>query len=355
MSKSDNQKARIFALYQIMKRYTDETHGLTMKEILLHLERDYDIVSTRQTIDSDFALLENPLGVEFDCTFEKPTRYYLTSRELTFEDILTLSESLQLNPFLSTNQKQQIIGAIKKNLCSIHEAKNLTLNTSVLAEESPFEDKELKNKLDLITQAVENQLFMIFHYPSFSVSKNKLIRTVNSYWVLPLYQYTYNNKPYVCCVEENTVMSQGLSFTGISNRKKSEVPLCFEVDKITDLTLGRKATAKTPIPDSDTIKSAIQSHNYSIYDSTNEKISMEFDADLLPIIYDYFGKDIKIEEVSESRLYLITNTEVSPEFFSWIFSLGTGVKLLSPLQVVQRMRRWIKSLSELYGVAESSE
>lgn len=72
MSKSDNQKARIFALYQIMKRYTDETHGLTMKEILLHLERDYEIVSTRQTIESDFALLENPLGIEFDCTFEKP-------------------------------------------------------------------------------------------------------------------------------------------------------------------------------------------------------------------------------------------------------------------------------------------
>ena len=112
MPKSDYQKARLFAVYQILQRYTDDTHGLTKRQILEKLEQTYEINSTRQTVDLDLALLEYPLGIHYDTTFEKPRKYSLSTRHLQFEDIKAIAESVQENPFLPPVQKRRIINCL---------------------------------------------------------------------------------------------------------------------------------------------------------------------------------------------------------------------------------------------------
>ena len=40
---------------------------------------------------------------------------------------------------------------------------------------------------------------------------------------------------------------------------------------------------------------------------------------------------------------------LSDQFFGWVFGLGTGVKIKSPADVVERFREEIKAMSELYS------
>lgn len=331
-----SEKARIFALYQILKKYTDDSHGITINEMLTRLDKDYGIKTTRHTVENDLSLFEFPLDIELETSFDTPVRYSLISRGVSFEDILSIYESLQQNPYLPNERKLQILEYIKENLCSIHEAKELTMNAIPLEEDTARPDKELQNKLDLITQAIEEKLFMWVVYTRYTLSKDHLEYHKEHSWVLPLYWYIYNNKHYVFCVS------------------KHSSPLIIEVDKIIEIKLGDRVTKRTVIPDNNTIRETVRNHNYSICESTVEKISMDFDKDLLPLIYDRFGKNIQIEEATENRLHLVTETNITPEFFAWLFSLGTGAKLLSPLHVTQRMKRWIKSFSDLYGVSSKS-
>ena len=46
-----SEKARVFALYQILKRYTDDTHGITISEMLTRLDKDYGIKTIRHTVE----------------------------------------------------------------------------------------------------------------------------------------------------------------------------------------------------------------------------------------------------------------------------------------------------------------
>ena len=98
------------------------------------------------------------------------------------------------------------------------------------------------------------------------------------------------------------------------------------------------------------VKEAVLDYDYSVEEIRTEKVSMEFDKDLLPLIYERFGRSVNIDKETDTTFHIVHETEVSSEFFAWIFSLGTGVKLLSPLYVTQRMKRWIQALADLYGL-----
>lgn len=349
MAKSDYQKARLFAVYQILQRYTDDTHGLTKRQILERLEQTYEINSTRQTVDIDLALLEYPLGIHYDTTFEKPRKYSLTTRHLQYEDIKAISESVQENPFLPPVQKKRIIKDLKENLCSIHEAKEITLK-ALPYEETSIEE-EIASLLETLDHAAEDKQIIKFTYPYFTFTKTHLARTDEEYKVLPLYTYSLNSKWYLCACKKVKPRYSKKTIKGYSE----EDILCFEVNKILDLKLWRYTAEGTPMPAPAAVKEAVLEYDYSIEEIRTEKVSMEFDKELLPLIYERFGRDINIDKETDTTFHIVHETEVSSEFFSWIFSLGTGVKLLSPLYVTQRMKRWIQSLSDLYGLTDSSK
>lgn len=56
MAKKNNQKLKALCLVDILKKYTDEDHGLTMPEILEKLEAR-GISAERKSIYEDFDLL----------------------------------------------------------------------------------------------------------------------------------------------------------------------------------------------------------------------------------------------------------------------------------------------------------
>ncbi|MBR4765236.1 MAG: WYL domain-containing protein, partial [Clostridia bacterium] len=58
MAKQRNQKLKLVCLIDIMEKYTDEEHGLTMPEIIEKLAA-YDISAERKSIYEDFELLRS--------------------------------------------------------------------------------------------------------------------------------------------------------------------------------------------------------------------------------------------------------------------------------------------------------
>ena len=52
----------------------------------------------------------------------------------------------------------------------------------------------------------------------------------------------------------------------------------------------------------------------------------------------------------ENQFTVNVNVQVSSHFLGWIMSLGAGVKIVGPDDVVEQMRREIERLSNQYGV-----
>ena len=71
---------------------------------------------------------------------------------------------------------------------------------------------------------------------------------------------------------------------------------------------------------------------------------------MVGIFIDRFGRDIMIHP-SKQEGWSETNIDValSDQFFGWIFALGTGVRIVSPEDVVERFRKEIKAMGEMYS------
>lgn len=81
-----------------------------------------------------------------------------------------------------------------------------------------------------------------------------------------------------------------------------------------------------------------------------ETVTMRFSDDLLDLVKDRFGENVEISATEEGHSRLAAAAEVTPEFFGWLFTLGKGARLLTPLHVVQSFKRWLKDVHEMYQV-----
>lgn len=81
---------------------------------------------------------------------------------------------------------------------------------------------------------------------------------------------------------------------------------------------------------------------------SEEKLVLEFSASLLETVEDRFGSGLKTEPGNKNKLRATIKTRLEPDFFPWLFSLGTEIKLLSPKKLAEQFRERAKAVSKLY-------
>lgn len=79
-----------------------------------------------------------------------------------------------------------------------------------------------------------------------------------------------------------------------------------------------------------------------------EKVTLEFTRPLLEQVTERFGSEITVEASGKNKLRTTVRTTLEQDFFSWLFSLGTDAKLLSPKKAAEQFREKAKAMAKLY-------
>ena len=69
---------------------------------------------------------------------------------------------------------------------------------------------------------------------------------------------------------------------------------------------------------------------------------------LAGVIIDRFGTDVIMVPQDENYFTVSVKVHVSRQFLGWVFSLGEGVKIISPNDVVDEMKQEIDRLIRQY-------
>ena len=77
-------------------------------------------------------------------------------------------------------------------------------------------------------------------------------------------------------------------------------------------------------------------------------ISIEFENELVGVVFDRFGTDIPIVKKDENHFICHVKVAVSPHFLSWIMSFGKQAKIISPDYVVEEMYQLARDITEIY-------
>ena len=330
MPRGNNSKLKLSYLTKIMLEKTDDEHGLTLEQILEELER-YDVTAERKSIYSDFADMNDKLGIEIiKEKIGRETYYHVGSREFEVAEIKLLIDAIQSSKFITEKKSNELIKKIK-GLVSKHQAAQLQRQVYVHGRIKTMNESIYYN-VDTLHAAIAKNSKIKFRYCGWYTNKQLVPLHGGDFFVVSPWALTWDDEYYYL-----------VAFDQLSETIKH-----YRVDKMVQISVLEERRDGKELFDS--FDMAIYSKvNFGMYHGEVKKVHISFPDYMVGVFIDRFGKDISIHPAEgKNRSRIAVDIAVSKQFFGWIASLGRWVKIEGPDDVVAEMRDFANKLASVY-------
>ena len=298
---------------KILMERTDETHSITMTEIIDALA-EYNISAERKSIYNDIECLRL-YGMDIIGSQEDRTYYYhVGNRQFELAELKLLVDSVQSSKFITRKKSEELIKKIEK-LASVHEAKSLQRQVYV-TNRIKTDNESVYYIIDDIHNAIQNNNKIKFQYMDYSITKELKPRR-NGQW--------YEVSPAALIWEDERYYLVGYS----SLDKEIRHYRVDKIGKISVLDEKREGLGEENYLDvADYAKKV-----FGMYGGEPEGVTIGFPEKLIGVFVDRFGKEIDIFKREEGYLSVRVSVVLSGQFYGWLTGLGSGVKIISPSKV----------------------
>ena len=328
MPKGTNQKFKLYRLAQIMQEKTDEEHYITMPEIMKSLA-EYDITADRKSIYADLRDL-SALGVEVE---GEPTgnryHYHVVNRPFELPELKLLVDAIQSSKFITEKKSNTLIKKLEK-LVSKYDAQKLQRQVYVSGRIKTM-NESIYYTVDAIHNAISENKKIKFQYYQWNVKKEMELRH-NGAW--------YHISPWGLSWDDENYYLVGYD----SDAKKIKH---YRVDKMLHIRLssesreGKEFFKKLDMAD-------YAKKSFGMFGGKEQTVKLLVKNNLAGVIIDRFGKNAILFPTDDEYFTVNVEVHVSRQFLGWVFSLGDGIKIVGPDDVVEEMRMEVTRLIQQY-------
>ena len=328
--KSESKRLIPVYLQQLFLEMTDKDHYIRMPEILLFLESK-GIYADRRTIYSAISILNS---AEFEIVgvqekggykYHHPTRIF-NNNELKF-----LIDSVAASKFLTGRKSKELIEKIK-SLGSKYNRESLNRNILIGNRIKSMNDKVLKN-LDNIHSAIGSNSKITFQYMKWTPERKMIYSREGQKYSVSPFAVTLSDNNYYLIAFDNKYQSirhyriDKMQAVNISSDKREGI----EEYKQFNITEYMQKT-------------------FGMFGGKEETIRLKCKNYLAGVFIDRFGDSVSIRpDLNNSEVFIARVTvNVSPQFYSWIFALGTDVEILSPESVINDFAAMTEAILKSY-------
>ncbi|MBQ2288903.1 MAG: WYL domain-containing protein [Lachnospiraceae bacterium] len=328
MPKGTNNKFKLYRLAQIMLEKTDDEHYITMPEILSAL-KEYDITADRKTIYADLKDLEQ-FGIEIEGEpVGNKYHYHVISRSFELPELKLLVDAIQSSKFITARKTNSLIKKLE-TLVSKYDAAKLQRQVYVSGRIKTM-NESIYYTVDAIHNAISENKKIQFQYYQWNVKKEMELRHGGAYYHISPWGLSWD--------DENYYM---IGYDSEANLIKH-----FRVDKMLHLQMmDEKREGKEHFKKMDMADYAKKS--FGMFGGKEQNVKLKVANYLVGVMIDRFGKDIMMIPADDQHFTMHVDVHVSGQFFGWIMSLGEGVKIIGPDEVVDQMRQEIRRLNGQY-------
>lgn len=328
MAKSSNQKLKLIYLMKILLERTDETHGITMPEIIEALAA-YDISAERKSLYSDIENLRL-YGLDIIGTQEDRTYFYhIGSRQFELAELKLLVDSVQSAKFITAKKSNELIKKIE-GLASKYEASQLHRQVFVSGRVKTMNESIYYN-VDRIHNAIAENSRINFQYFQWNVDKKMELRHDGAVYEVSPWSLSWDDENYYL-----------IAYDSAEEKIKH-----FRVDKMLHIkSNGKEREGKQAFKSFD--MAAYARKMFGMYGGKEERVRMECDNAFAGVMIDRFGKDVSMIRLDDKRFVINVDVAVSRQFLAWVIGLGEGVTLTGPDSVVEMMQAEIDRLVNQY-------
>ncbi len=292
-------------LAKILTEQTDEEHTMTVAEIIDELEC-VGISAERKSVYDDLEALKL-FGIDICSRKTRTTNYYVASREFELPELKLLVDSVQSSKFITRKKSVELISKIEK-LTSKENAKKLQRQVFITNRVKAFNEQIYYN-VDKIHSAIAANKQITFKYFNLDVDKKKVYRKDGGLYTESPVSLTWDDENYYL----------------ITYKRKYDNFTHYRVDKMEGIEVieNERELSEKPFDLSSYAKTMFQ-----MFGGEENNVSIEFENDLVGVIFDRFGTDIPILKTDEKHFICNVKVAVSPHFLSWVMSFGKKAKII---------------------------
>ncbi len=343
------KKTLILNILDILRRYSDETHRLSQKDIVELLQREYEMTVARKSVRRNILALTE-LGYEIEYsesvrTVRNPktgeteessllSDFYLV-RDFTDSELRLLIDGLLFSKHIPYSQCRELVEKLE-GLSNVY-FKSRVRHIRTLPETMPT-NKQLFYTIEILDEAISRGRQAAFHYCAYGLDKKLHPRqnedgSLKEYVVSPYQIAAANGRYYLIC---NTQPHENVSH--------------YRLDRITDIRLldaaARPAKSVPGLERGLNLPKHMAEHLY-MFSGESEPVRFRMKKHILNDVIDWFGTDVRFSDESDDEV--TARVEVNLRAMKlWSIQYGPYVKVLSPEKLAEEVKEALKKALKQY-------
>ena len=291
------RKKLSFAILDILRKYTDEDHRLSQKDIIHVLKTEYDMAADRKSVKRNITSL---MEMGYEINFSEALRmfpnkdgvleesYILSDfwleREFTDSELRLLIDSLLFSKHIPYSQCKELVGKLEGLSNRYFQSRVRFIST--LPETAP-RNKELFYTIEVLDEAIAKGKQVAFLYNGYGTDKPLHPKRDREYIVNPYQMAATNGRYYL-----------------IGNYDKYDDLANYRLDRITGIHL--LDTPAKPVRQVDGIKNGLylpkhMAEHLYMFSGESVPVTFRMKKAILNDVIDWFGTEIAFFDETEDE------------------------------------------------------
>lgn len=343
------KKMLIINILDILKKYTDENHRLSQKEIVDILKTEYSTTVDRKSVKRNLMNLidfgyeieysESVRMVRNSKTGELEENYVLSDfylvRDFTDSELRLLIDSLLFSKHIPYSQCKELIDKLEGLSNQYFKTRVKYIRT--LPDLAPT-NRQIFYTIEVLDEAISKKRQVAFDYNSYGVDKKLHPRTDENgnkreYIVNPYQIATTNGRYYLIC-----------------NYDKYDNVANYRLDRISNIRM-----LDTPVKPMKTVKGLENGFNLPkhmaehiyMFAGTSQTVTFRIKKYILNDVMDWFGSEVTFFDETEEEVSVRVSVNLAA-MRRWALQYALHSKILSPQSLVDDVKSDIEKAMELY-------
>lgn len=350
MHTEPSKKLLIINIFDILKKYTDEDHRLSQKEVVDILKTEYNMSVDRKTVKRN---LMNLIDFGYEIEYSESVRmvpnkltgqleesyilsdFYLV-RDFTDSELRLLIDSLLFSKHIPYSQCKELIGKIEG--LSNRYFKARVKHILALPDQSRHSN-QLFYTIDVLDEAISKGKKVSFTYNEYGTDKKLHPRktedgALRDYIVNPYQIAAINGRYYLICNYDKYDNVANYRLDRISNIKLLDAP-AKPIRRVKGLENGFD------------LPKHMAEHLY-MFAGESGVVIFRVKKYLLNDVMDWFGGEITFFDETDEEVSVRTRVNLAA-MRRWALQYALHVKVLSPESLVQQVKEDIKAAADNYN------
>ena len=331
MPRSFNQKLKILYLMKAFEEKTDREHPISVAEIIKYMD-SYGISVERKAVYDDIETLR-VFGMKIENRRGRPSGYFLADRKFELPELKLLVDAIQSSKFITDKKTNRLIKKLE-TLVSKYDAQKLQRQVFVSGRIKTM-NESIYYTVDAIHNAISENKKIKFQYYQWNVKKEMELRHNGAWYHISPWGLSWDDENYYL----------------VGYDSEAEQIKHYRVDKMLHIRMSNESReGKEYFKKLDMADYAKKS--FGMFRGKEQTVKMQVDNRLAGVIIDRFGKDVMMIPTDEEHFTVKVDVHVSRQFLGWIFSLGEGIKIVGPEEVVNQMKAECERLMGQYQLPQ---